>query len=118
MSESSFVSLKRDGAWQFLGYLNKSRKWGKNQIPRTISFKASTGVWMRLYGYNTSRPVHRSFLCVRCILAVKLLHHELPAGLITQEQCSVSREGADHGGGKTRVESPHAYTKEAAKVTL
>lgn len=39
--------------------------------------------------------------------SIKLLHHELPADLITQEQCSISREGADHGWGKTRVERPH-----------
>ncbi|KAI3373580.1 hypothetical protein L3Q82_022173 [Scortum barcoo] len=51
------------------------------------------------------------FIHVDRILAVKLLHHEFPAGLITQEQCSICREGADHGGGETRVESPHTYTK-------
>lgn len=78
---------------------------GKNQIPHIINFKLSTGVLMSLYGYNTSLPVPR--IGVMHVLAIKLLHHELPAGLVTQEQCSVGREGADHGGSKTRVECPN-----------
>lgn len=49
------------------------------------------------------------------ILAVKLFHHELAAGLITQEQSSISGEGADHGGGQTGVECPHAFTKRNRK---
>lgn len=52
------------------------------------------------------RP-HCSFIRGIHILAVKLLHHDLPADLITQEQCSVSRKGADHGGGEAGVERPH-----------
>lgn len=40
-------------------------------------------------------------------LSIELLHHELPADLITQEQGSICREGADHGRGQTRVERPH-----------
>ncbi len=83
---------------------NESRKWEK---PDPTHNKLPAAVWMRLHGYNTSLPVHHSFICARRILAVKLLHHELPAGLVTQEQRTVCREGADHGGGETRVESPH-----------
>lgn len=50
--------------------------------------------------------------------AVELLHHELPAGLVTQEQSAVSREGAHHGGGEARVERPHAWTQENGIITV
>lgn len=46
---------------------------------------------------------------VKSTFSIKLLHHELPADLIAQEKCSVSRESADHGRGETGVERPHSY---------
>lgn len=62
--------------------------------------EASTGVLMgMLYGNKNSPPVKHSLICAVHILTVKLLHHELAAGLITQEQGSVGGEAADHGGG-------------------
>lgn len=52
---------------------------------------------------------HIARLIVR-IFSVKLVHHELAAGFITQEQSSISRERANHGGGKPGVKCPHTYT--------
>lgn len=44
------------------------------------------------------------------IFSVKLVHHELAAGFVTQEQSSISGERANHGGGKPGVKCPHTYT--------
>lgn len=44
---------------------------------------------------------------VRSRSAVKLLHHDLTTGLITQEESSIGWESADHGGSEARVECPH-----------
>lgn len=73
-------------------------KWSISHI------QALSGIWTGS-NYNPSLPVHHTIMHD---VSIKLLHHELAAGLITQEQRSVGRKGADHGGGKTRVECPHA----------
>ena len=48
---------------------------------------------------------------------IKLLHHELPAELVAQEEGTVGWEGADHGGGEPGVQCSHAYTGERAFTT-
>lgn len=47
-----------------------------------------------------------------CNSAIKLLHHDLAADLVTQEKCAVSRKGADHGGRETRVEGSNTFEQE------
>ena len=44
--------------------------------------------------------------------AVKLLHHDLAAHLVTEEEGSVGGERADHGGREAGVERPHTWARQ------